>query len=89
MYPDWSVRNVNNVAVICIDGNDYVEIPDTIETIPSTYPDQIKNQILETAENGNIKVMLGINRSIVNEVGNTTRSMSAPPQTVWLCPYKL
>lgn len=87
-FPDWSIRNENNVAVVRVNGKDYVEVPGTTEAIPLVaYPDQIENQIVE--ERGdNIKVLLGMTRDIVNEVGNTTRPMNADPQYVWLTPYK-
>jgi hypothetical protein len=88
-YPNWSIRNENNVGVVRVDGVDYVEVAGTIEAIPDVaYPDHIQNEVIERAANGNIKVLLGVTRNIVNEVGNSTRPMNAKPQYVWLTPYK-
>lgn len=87
-YPDWSIRQENDIAVIRIGGKDYVEIQGTTEKYPAAYPDTVQNQVIEhDEEKGRIKVLLGATRNIINEANKETRPKPVSPQTVWLAPY--
>lgn len=83
-YQDWTVRDKDGVAVIRVEGNDYVEIPGTSVNYPAAYPDSVANAVLERGEN-KIKVVLGHIRYLLNEDGEINETKTTP-QMVWLTP---
>ena len=84
MHKDWTIREKDGVAIIRVEGNDYVEISGTSETYPAAYPDSVANAVLERGEN-KIKVVLGHIRYMLNEDGEINEVKSTP-QMVWLSP---
>ncbi|MHA2404821.1 MAG: hypothetical protein ACXADH_17635 [Candidatus Kariarchaeaceae archaeon] len=78
---NWTIRSVNDVSIVRVEGEDYVEVPGTTENYPAAYPDEVANAVLERKDN-KIKVVLGHIRYFVTEDGITENKTS--PQTVWL-----
>ena len=78
---DWTIRNENNVAIIRVEGEDYVEVPNTAQNYPAAYPDTVANAVLERGD-GTLKVVLGHIRYFVE--GDSINEVKTNPQTVWL-----
>ena len=78
----FTVHKLNDIEVIHIDGVDYKQVK--VEAYQAGYPDSVENKIVGTDDDGNLIVVLGEKRHILED--NKITIVDADPQRFWLTP---
>ena len=78
----FTIHTLNGIEVIHVNGVDYRQVK--VEAYQAGYPDAVANKVEGTDDDGNLIVILGEKRHILEN--NEMTIQDAVPQRFWLTP---